>query len=364
MTEQQHPRAVAGPDDALPAVPWLPSVLRRAWRAPGVLQIGVEDRRAVVLRNVTAAAATFIGRLDGSRAVDDVIDEGPLAPDEAVRLLTALDAHGVLVDLADEHAAGNGRARHPALAGALSPEIHGRALGRLSVSPSAVLEQRARAHIVIVGGNRLATAIAAVLAGSGIGRLGLVHAGAVTPTDLVPGGPAADDVGRPRQDALRRSITRAYPRVTVGPVGASDCPDLVVLAEAVDPCGDRARMLMRSGTRFLNAVIRERRGIVGPFVVPGESSCLECQDAVRRDLDPHWSPLASQLRAYPPTPADGGELCLVMLCASLAVTQVLQWLDSERLPETLNATLEIALPELVVERRYWPRHTECPCRIP
>lgn len=361
---QQHPTRTAAATGELPEVPWLPSGLRRAWRAPGVLQIGVEDRRAVVLRNVTAAMASFIGALDGSRPVADVVAEGPLPADDAVELLRALDAHGLLVDLADEQAGRTVPARHPALSGALTPEIHGRALGHLVSSPTAVLDHRARAQVVIVGGNRLGTAIAAILAGSGIGHLGLVHPGAVTPSDVVPGGPAADDVGRPRQDALRAAIARAHPRVTVSAVGAGDCPDLVVLAEAVDPCGDRARMLMRSGTRFLSAVIRERRGIVGPFVVPGESSCLECQDAVRRDLDPHWSPLSSQLLAYPPTPADGGELCLVMLCASLAATQVLQWLDSERLPETLNATLEIALPELIVERRYWPRHTDCPCRIP
>lgn len=353
---------------ALPVIPWLPATLRRAWRAPDELQIGADPARAVVLRNVGPDVAAFLSRLDGTRTLRELLERSDTRGVDSTKsaqyrsVVATLSAKGLVIDLADG-GRNAGQTEHPLLLGPLAAEVHGRALGTLRATPAATMRMRAAARIVVVGGQRLGPALASILTAAGVRRLSLVQPGAVTPTDLIPGGPTTDDLGRSRIEAGDAAIRRVAPGVTTMPLRTGDRPDLVVLAEAPPADGDRVRMLMRTRTPFLPVSIRERRAVVGPFVKPGESSCLSCQDAVRRDLDSRWAAVDAQLRIAAAVPGDGGETALVMLGASLAAVQVLQWLDDERLPETINATLEIALPELLLERRYWPRHEMCSCRM-
>ena len=352
----------------LPVVPWLPATLRKAWRAPGELQIGADPARAVVLRNVDTDVAQLIAGLDGTRTLRQVLEQSDARGADGVKadryreVIRTLSRKGLVIDLADgpEDA---GRVQHPLLLGPLASEIHGRALGSLRASPGGTMQMRAAARIVVIGGRRIAPALASILTASGIRRISLVQPGIVTTTDLVPGGPTADDLGRPRLDATSDALGRAAAGVSATPLLSGDRPDLVVLTEPEHADGERARMLMRTATPFLPVSLQERRVVIGPFVKPGESSCLSCQEAVRRDLDSSWPTVDAQLRIAPAIPGDGGETPLVMLGAALAAVQVLQWVDDERLPETINATLEISLPELVLERRYWPRHETCSCRM-
>ncbi|WP_134322610.1 ThiF family adenylyltransferase [Cumulibacter soli] len=352
----------------LPIIPWLPATLRRAWRAPGVLQIGADASRAVVLRNVSTDVAAFLAGLDGTRTLRQVLEasdahglHGPIA-DRYRAVLRTLTEKGLVIDLADE-LEGRELAQHPLLLGALAPEVHGRALGNLRASPAATMRARAIARTVIVGDRRIAPAIAAILAASGVRHIAVVQSGVVTPSDLVPGGPRPQDLGRPRAHATHDALARAAVDVETGAPRAGDQPDLVILADGAASSDARVRMLMRTGTPFLPVGVRERRVVVGPFVIPGESSCLACQDAIRRDLDQRWAMIDAQLRHTPTSPGDGGETPLVMIGAGLAAAQILQWIDNERLPETINATLELSLPDLVLERRYWPRHEACSCQF-
>lgn len=357
----------ASPDPELPVIPWLPATLRRAWRAPGELQIGADPSRAVVLRNISTDVAQFLTGLDGTRTLTQVLEQSDARSVDGVKaaryreVISTLSSKGLVIDLADtaEDAA---QAQHPLLFGPLASEVHGRALGNLRASPGATMQMRAAARVVVIGGRRLGPALASILTASGVRRIGLVQPGTVTAADLVPGGPSAHDVGRPRLDATSDALGRAAPGVSATPLRAGDRPDLVVLAESALADGERTRMLMRTGTPFLPVSISERRAVIGPFVKPGESSCLSCQQAVRQELDSRWPAIEAQLRIAPSMPGDGGETPLVMIGAALAAVQALQWIDDERLPETINATLEISLPDLVLERRYWPRHETCSCR--
>lgn len=353
---------------SLPIVPWLPPVLRRVWRAPGELQIGSDPARAIVLQNVGTDMAAFVNGLDGTRTTEQVLGDAEArsgattAGSRYSEILGLLFEQGLVVDLADNEL-DVADVQHPLLLGPLAAEVHGRSLGTLRTSPTATMLSRGAARVLIVGGRRLGPAVAAVLAAGGVRRIALVQPGAVTATDLVPGGPAVEDIGRSRIEATCEAITRIAPGVDVQPLATGDRPDLVVLADSTPADDERARALMQTGTPFLPVAVRERRAVIGPFVLPGQSSCLSCQDAVRRDLDRSWPSIDAQLRMVPNVPGDGGEIAVVMLAASVAAVQVMQWIDSERIPETINATLEIALPGLILERRYWPRHDTCSCRI-
>jgi hypothetical protein len=105
--------------------------------------------------------------------------------------------------------------------------------------------------------------------------------------------------------------------------------------------------------------VRGETGVVGPLVVPGVTSCLRCADLHRRDTDPHWPRLAAQLTAGE-GPASGATVtCL--LTAVTAALQVLAFLDGAGAPAALEATLELAPPELLPRVRRWPPHPGCGC---
>ena len=94
---------------------------------------------------------------------------------------------------------------------------------------------------------------------------------------------------------------------------------------------------------------------VGPLVVPGRTSCVRCADLTRRDADPEWPTVLTQLsRLRLPAPD-----LLIGWAAAVAAAQALAFLGG-RLPEAAGATLELT-SDLRTELRAWPAHRECGC---
>jgi hypothetical protein len=94
---------------------------------------------------------------------------------------------------------------------------------------------------------------------------------------------------------------------------------------------------------------------VGPLVLPGRTSCVRCADLTRRDADPEWPTVLTQLsRLRLPIPD-----LLTGWAASVAAAQALAYLGG-RLPEAAGATLELT-GDLRTELRAWPAHRECGC---
>jgi hypothetical protein len=101
---------------------------------------------------------------------------------------------------------------------------------------------------------------------------------------------------------------------------------------------------------------------VGPFVLPGRSSCLRCADLHRSDRDPGWPAVAAQLGAVPARTAC--DVALATLVAAQAALQVLCLIDGGPLPPTVGGTLETRLPAGVTRRRGWAVHPACGCSWP
>lgn len=156
-------------------------------------------------------------------------------------------------------------------------------------------------------------------------------------------------------------ISRSAPDI------AADTPafhrsDCVILTDDLvpDPCTVTA--LMESGTAHLAVRLRDGRGLVGPLVLPGQTSCLRCADLVRTARDPEWPRLAAQLlgrigHAGPDT---------VRATAALAVSEVTVLLDRDDRggtlwPACLNTTLELDLRPARLLRRSWRPHPDCGC---
>ena len=101
----------------------------------------------------------------------------------------------------------------------------------------------------------------------------------------------------------------------------------------------------------------EDHACVGPLVVPGLTSCLNCTDLERRDLDPTWPVQAFQMsRAR--TEADP---VLSAWAAALAVAQVRAH-AAGLAGEAASTTIEMSRQDGRVTYRGWHRHPDCSCR--
>ncbi|WP_019930848.1 hypothetical protein [Nocardia sp. BMG111209] len=163
-------------------------------------------------------------------------------------------------------------------------------------------------------------------------------------------------VGGVRRLGLRPTRTRDLEGAAAAIRGA----DLVVLTDLLVPEPQLVSDLVLRRIPHLQVRVRDGRGIVGPLVLPGGTSCLRCADLIRNDLDAQWPHLAAQLlgRVGYATPAT------VTATAALALRELEVILAGRvaRPPETLDATLELDPDSHRIHSRRWRPHRACGCR--
>ncbi|UGT45538.1 TOMM precursor leader peptide-binding protein [Nocardia yamanashiensis] len=138
---------------------------------------------------------------------------------------------------------------------------------------------------------------------------------------------------------------------------AADPPDLVVLTDALMPEPGLIRDLMRERVPHLSLCIRDGHGVIGPLVLPGETSCLRCADLHRRDRDPDWPLLAAQLLGR----VGCAPLPDLDATAAVALKEIdtIAYSGGDHAPATLDTTLELDLDSHRLERRAWTPHPRC-----
>jgi bacteriocin biosynthesis cyclodehydratase domain-containing protein len=141
--------------------------------------------------------------------------------------------------------------------------------------------------------------------------------------------------------------------------------DLVVLSDYLVADPQMVRELRSQRVPHLPVRVRDGAGLVGPLVIPGVTSCLDCADLHRRDRDPAWPAVAAQLRDTVGT-ADRATL---MATTALALSQIHRVIgavigsatpDPEP-PPALNATLEFDIHAGSILARHWTKHPLCSC---
>jgi hypothetical protein len=350
-------RRRTSPPDHRPNGPRLNPALRRVWRDPSTLQIGVDPDRAVIIDGLVPAVTRFLLGLDGRRSEDEAIADAANADlDSAVvaDILAGLRRGGVLVDGAAPPARERPLER-------LEPD---RAAHSLLVSSEEVRERFAARHdaqVVVHGAGRVGGPIASLLAAAGVGKVSVAAEGVVEITDCAPGGLSPGDRHRPRRSAMREALRRAAPDVDTQALGPSTRADLVIFtcSRFLDP--DLRRALHDSGIPHLVAAVRETTGIVGPLVIPGRSSCTRCADLHRADRDSSWPLVSLQLTEPARRHTGACDVSLAATTAGVACMQALAHLDGLD-PATLDGTLELSYPDWRVRRRSWPAHPDCDCR--
>lgn len=323
---------------------WRPGV-RVFWRAPGISQVGIDPRCAVVIDDLDPIEQALLERLPelGSEA-----DLNVMARDLGVgrlpvrRLLDRLDDAGYLT------------ASAPIVD---SPDL--RYWNLAAVAGQQRPRDRRTAHIGIHGLDELGLRLARILTQAGIGSLVVADPCPVLDDDLSSDGYQPADVGHARAERAILLLRACASATTITSV-PGQIPDLVILIEhgAADPV--RVRPLMREDVPHLPVLVRELDIVIGPLIRPGAGPCLRCLDLHRTDEDPRWPAVATQITASPPT---GSETSLSWLAASLAAHQALAHVDGRSVLLD-GVTLEVTATYPLPRYREWAAHPECGCTAP
>ncbi|MEJ7707876.1 MAG: hypothetical protein WKF82_11765 [Nocardioidaceae bacterium] len=142
----------------------------------------------------------------------------------------------------------------------------------------------------------------------------------------------------------------------------SSAADLVVVASDQEPPRTAIDRLMHAGVPHLWVCIRDVVGVVGPFVIPGQTSCLRCVDCARTDLDAAWPTLLASAQARPllVPPVDPA---LGALVAAWAVLEAQVWASGIH-PPTCDRVIEVPYGCGVVQTERFDLHPQCGCGWP
>jgi bacteriocin biosynthesis cyclodehydratase domain-containing protein len=168
--------------------------------------------------------------------------------------------------------------------------------------------------------------------------------------------------------ALRCSGTRVQ-RSNLNHAGVRPgSTDLVVLSDYLVTDPQVVRDLHDARVPHLPVRIRDGTGLVGPLVIPGLTSCLQCADLHRSDRDAAWPAVAAQLRHA----VGSADRATMLATAALALNEVNRVIDAVRRtagdthlagdpPPTLDTTLEFDVHTGSTISRRWSRHPRCEC---
>jgi hypothetical protein len=348
--------------------PRLKPALRRVWRDATTLQLGLNPAHATVIAGVDEVTARWLDGLDGTRDRDGALRQAAgLGIDVAV-------AASLLDQLTERGAIDNGggdvtplRDLPESELDRLAPDLASLSLLHPRRDGGAVLAARRRRVVEVHGAGRVGASVALLCAAAGIGRLVVRDEGTTRLADGAPGGLGLESRGRRRDDATRAALRRVSSevRIETQPTAA----DLAIVAPLGAVDHELHERFMRDGVPHLLARVQETSGLIGPLVVPGQSSCLRCHDLHRCDRDPAWPRLAAQLATDPSRPSRGAgapaaapcDVALATAVAAHTVMQALAFLDGHATPSTIDGTIEVSLPDGGMRRRSWIPHPGCGC---
>ncbi|MGN6301389.1 MAG: hypothetical protein ACTHN8_09910 [Angustibacter sp.] len=313
--------------------PRLDPSLRVLWRDRGTLQVGLRPERGVVVSGLQPGDEVLVEAMDGLRdlpALRALAASVGVAPERVDELVAVLQGAGVVTDAAAaapltreqrDDVVRLGAQRRTRLAGdaAVWAGVYLTEPRATAADGVALVAARTRRHVLVDGAGQLGDAIATTLAAAGVGTVSRARG---------PQTPRADVHVLVRTDAV--DVCEADALV------ATDQVHLAVLG-----CADHV--------------------VIGPMVLPGRSPCLRCLDLHRADRDPAWPHVVAQLVRQRAGTAPR-ETASTVLAAGLAALQVLAQLDGCAAPASVGRTLEVVLPDGLVERRRWRPHASCGCQ--
>ncbi|MGP5335090.1 ThiF family adenylyltransferase [Arthrobacter rhombi] len=250
-----------------------------------------------------------------------------------------------------------------ALGASLVPDVNAYSVAYTS-SAGPLIRNRSRSSVRIHGLGRCGQMIASLLAASGIGALYLndqhpVHAG-----DVGTGPLRMADLGKSRTVALAHRLGQQWPRTRLsGWTPGTDASGVGAQLTVVTACDalSEAWAARLAGSRMphLPVVFGPAWARVGPLVIPGLTTCLDCAQP------PPGAPREGPRAVGTPRPdSSTAELALSCAAAGLATVQILMLLDGINVPSTADAVLMIDLATGGVRRVPVQPRSDCTCMVP
>lgn len=346
--EPRHPAApiLTPAPNRTPALIFKPA-LRRLWRDPATLQLGIDELHAVVLSGLEPGDVQLLDDFDpGASPV--VLTRSDGDPARSADLLAALHTAAAL----DDHSTIVEASRTPEL----EPDLLALSLRHPAPgAAAAVLAARRQTTVEVLGASRVGATIATLLAAAGLGRVTATDPAALRPADLAPGGIRRLGPGKHTRGGALSGLLASDPNFA-----AASGRSIAVIAP-VQPVIPPEWLREVRGRPHLPILIRETVAVIGPLVIPGVTPCLRCLELARADRDPAWPVLAAQLLASRRRVA-ACDVALAAAAASLGALHLLSWLDDPAATaSTIGGTLELSLTDLRLRRRRLHGHPGCGC---
>ncbi|MGA1596445.1 MAG: hypothetical protein ACO4AK_06245, partial [Candidatus Nanopelagicales bacterium] len=224
------------------------------WRSDTCVEMGWPPRQARV-DGVDHPHVAWLVSLKGERTLEKALDAGRATGLQS-RLMKRLVRVGEHCGLVDDSSGLPTSLRQATLTrrDRLAADI---AAARHLHGPDGrhIIDRRQAAQVAVQGDSQLAEVVALILTSAGVGRVLRAH-----PT-------------RSTSRRLRRTATQ------------HTC---VVLCDAAHPDAASDTDAMTLDIPHLVVAAAGARAVIGPFVIPGHSSCLRCRDLHLADADATW----------------------------------------------------------------------------
>lgn len=237
-------------------------------------------------------------------------------------------------------------------------------------NPLNIQQKLSQKHVVIMGCGGIGNIIGVNLCTAGIGRLTLVDKDVIETSNLTRQILFKnEDVGQSKVEILARELKKRNPDTEIAlqnsyinqyeDLCAYENVDLIILsADADDIAGWVNKFSFEKNVPFLNVGYIEDIAVWGPFVIPGRSGCLACQDiiAAASGLETESLNALKEINRNYQAPSIGPTN---MASAALATLDVIKFLGAFGEIQSLNRRVGIWTHDLRLEFQSCEQNTNC-----
>jgi len=214
-----------------------------------------------------------------------------------------------------------------------------------------------KAYVAVLTSGPASALIAFLLAAQQIGRIKLFAQNDFKPSDL-PFWISAYPETQMDLSQLLRSISS---QISLNQPANNQKPNFAIIADQPWSSVERSLELMNQGIAHLVIDPKVSEVCVGPLVIPGYSSCLNCAEMSVASVDKSWPDMRQLLGQHQ---EDQTDWLLLQLAVSFAAAQMIQVISSgDALTSALlNRRWRFRLPGPTIEVQQMPVNMFCPCQ--
>jgi len=231
-------------------------------------------------------------------------------------------------------------------------------------------EKLKSSHVVVIGCGGIGNLLATSLATAGIGKLTIIDNDDIELTNLTRQYLYDEaDIGKFKVDVLKKNINAKNSQCEVLAIkkhfktqeDLEEIPkaDLIVVSADVDNVCDLLNLYcIKNNTPWINVGYVEDIAVWGPFIIPGKTGCMACQDNIASDkgINPELKEMMKAINRNYQAPSTGP---INMLAISLSMFDILRFLGGFGKIQSLNKRIGLWTHELRFETQNYQRNPHC-----